>query len=159
MKQIPVQGGAVFSSYCSAFPAWVLYAAFELIYTSHMHHSLELCHLYWSEEGKKKKKMYFAPERALEILNSLPTYAPLCCIILSNLLFLGMPQFLMWNSFITLIGEVCYPTFHLLSRHTNEQENPHVILTWQSVGLEIKLIARSVLKHGLIEVKVCCCLI
>lgn len=107
----------------------------------------------------KKKKMYFAPERALEILNSLPTYAPVCCIILSNLLFLGMPQFLMWNSFITLIGEVCYPTFHLLSRHTNEQENPHIILTWQSVGLEIKLIARSILKHGLIEVKVCCCLI
>lgn len=56
MKQIPVQGGAVFSSHCRAFPAWVLFAAFELLHNNHLDHSLELFHLHWSEEDKKKEK-------------------------------------------------------------------------------------------------------
>lgn len=87
---IPVQGSAVFNSYDTAFPAQVLYAALELIHMNGLDHSLKLCHLCWSE-GDEKKDFKFALKQSLGILNSLPTYATGCYIILSNLVFLGMP--------------------------------------------------------------------
>lgn len=55
MNPIPVQGGEFSVATSVAFPAWVLwYAAFGLLHTSHLDHSLELCHLYLSEEDKNK---------------------------------------------------------------------------------------------------------
>lgn len=164
MNQILVEGRAVFSSYYPTFPAWVLHTAFELLHISHLDHSLELCHLYWSEEDKikrkKKKKVVCTKvgtgnfEFSSYLCPSIP-YNPEQFVILgkASVLIVSFIKFcyLNWWSLMS--------TSHLLSRHTNEQKSPHVIVTQQSVDLEIKLIARNILKHNLIEVKISCCLI